>query len=308
MKFLIGLPTNFMKKFSKILLIVIIVLVILGLVVPLLGLYAAQEEKPNISLENVMESVDQLTELENNKELTPEEKINKEIEIRKIALLNIVILSLSEINDLKEKLESLVLNTDKQMEIKDELIKILDQNKDYAEQLQKELEKDFSLEEIKNLTAAFKKWRSEHYNIDVKNTLSFILIYQEKSVIKTADVRLEKIISDLRKLENTKLIKKEDSWKHLNNAIKNLTNAHLLNNKAENLLLKNFETASSTPIDSINQDLSDQGENDNSSSKDEEKLYDDVKFLVEKSLNEIKNAYKSFLQISSIIKRRLLNL
>lgn len=312
-----------MKKFSKTILFIIIAIVILGMLSSVLKFKAFAAETPaNTNTESTLESplkgvinsVDELVNLKDDNTLTAEEKIKKEIELRKDALLKIVELSLLETNNLKDKLNAIKTDNNEQEQIKNRLIETLEKNKAYIEQIKTNLENDLLLEEIKDLTKNFKTWREDYYNDSVKKSLAFSLVFQEKSALKTADSRLEKIISDLRKLENAKLIKKEDTKKLLDASIKNLTNAHLLNNKAERSLisgLKQYFAAedATTTAETLSGEENSLSKNETATSTEVTKVKfeekDEIKLLVEKSLDEIKNAYKNFLEISIRVKKKL---
>lgn len=290
-----------MRRFPRFILVLIIVIVIAGLILPFLKLYAAEEVNSGTSTSFQLSLKN--TDTENNLNLSEEEKLFKEISFRKETLIKIIEFSLMEINDLKEKLENLNLENEEQINIKNSLISALDENKNYLEQFNEKLLGDISLDEVKNAAQEFKNWREKYYNIIIKKALVFILVLQQKTAIQTADSRLEKIISDIKKLENAKLIKKEDVWKFLISSIKNLTNAHFLNSKAEWLLLKTLRdessslTATSTAIFSV--DIS------SSTPLVDFEEGDEIKLLVEKSLNEIKNTYRNFLEISNRIRKKL---
>ncbi|MDD5547800.1 MAG: hypothetical protein PHN74_02825 [Candidatus Pacebacteria bacterium] len=293
-----------MKKISKILLIIVILFVTLGMLLPIFNLHAQES-----LLKEVVGSVDDLINIKDNSSLSDEERLSQEIEARKSALLKIVDLSLNEIENLGDKLKSLSLTGEKATALKDQFLAILGQNEQYSGQLKESLSSDkaFSLDEIKQVAKDFKDWRETYYNENVRKILSFVIVFQEKSILKTADARLEKIISDLRKLESAKLIKREDSWNYLNSAIKNLANANLLNNKAEILLMSTLEDMinASTSTEVFLNDPLNNKKATSTEIKTENKNYDSIKSMVEKSMNEIKNAYKNFVDISNKIRKKL---
>ncbi|MDD5431088.1 MAG: hypothetical protein PHP03_02600 [Candidatus Pacebacteria bacterium] len=292
-----------MKKFKKIIFVIIIVFVAITMVIPFFNLNAQETLKS--PLKDVISSIDDLANLKDNNDLSDEEKTVKEIEIRGQALLKIAGLSLLEVENLKNKLESLVLDSDEEVAIKDKFLLILDSNKEYSEELQKKIEEteNLTLKEIKVLAQDFKEWRGVNYTETVKDILSFILVFQQKNAVRTADTRLEKINTDIRKLEIAKMIKKEDTWNLLNNAMKNLTSAHLYIDKAEDMLIpvlreELLDSATTSPEEIAS-------EEENNSTTTVKDINTEIKVLVGKSLNEVRSAYKNFLSISNKIRKKI---
>jgi len=239
-----------MKKALKAITIVIIILITLSL--GLSPIFAAQEnlQAPN---KDVANKVDELVELKDDSTLSDQDKEIKEIRIRKEALGKIAGLSLLEIKNLEGRINSLNFESGAQTEIKEMFLKILDNNTKYSKDLKIKTENDeLTLEEVKNLAQEYKDWRDGNYNKYVKKLTVFILTFQEKNVLETANIRLEKIMVDLGKLESANLVKKEDTWKYIDSAMKSLTNAQIFNSNAEKIIIDIIEKdiiniATSTP-------------------------------------------------------------
>lgn len=249
---------------------IVVTIVILGLIAPLLNL-SAQEMPSNKSELNDLS--DDLKTLKENDDLETDEKTSQEISLRKEALLKILNLSSSETENLIKVLESLDLNEDQQ-ETRDHLIYRLQRHLIYYEKFKQEMPANFSLKDLKLLAKGLQFWRKNHYSRDLPLATNFILVINEQKILKTGDARLEKIIADLNRLEELDLLKKQDFNSLLDNARANLKNAWALNKKAEQLIL-----------DFKNQD--------------------GAKLLIQASLQEIKNAYKEFLEISKKVKQLL---
>lgn len=314
-----------MKKVFRIFVIVIIILVTLSLT---LSPIFAQEnlQVPNKEVSN---KVDELVELKDNDTLSDEEKEIKEIRIRKEALGKITDLSLLEIKNLEDKINSLSFESDAQNKIKEAFLEILNKNKVYSEDLKLKAEnEELTLEEVKDLAQEFKDWREENYNKHIKKLTVFILTFQEKNVLKTANIRLEKIIVDIKKLESAKIIKKEDTWKYIESAMKSLANAQILNSDAEETIIATIEKtiiniATSTPeiameigtttpekietkkaeqIEGPALSLAIQAATSTPKIITEE---ESAQTLIEESLKEIKSAYTNFISISNKVKAKL---
>lgn len=320
-----------MKKISKAVIFIVIALVILGLTLPLLKINA--QENLQIPLKEVENKIDELTELKDDSALSDKEKEVKEIQVRKEALAQIADLSLLEIKNLENKINALELKAKDEIAIKEKFLEIFENNRKYSENLKKNIEKEnLTLEEIKNLAQEYKDWRNDNYDCYVKKITVFILVFQEKQVLKIANVRLDKIMLDLKKLENARILKKEDTWNLINSSMKSLTNAQIFNNDAETIIIgiiKKYaiDTASSTPVEiaATTSEILLQNEKMASSSpvvsietmasKDEISKAtstpqiiseeDKAQTLIEKSLKEIKNAYNNFISISDKVRFKL---
>lgn len=326
-----------MKKTSKLLASIVILFVIAGLTLPLLKIYAAEsapaQDGTQASLEQVQGTVDELIQLKDDSNIPDKEKEAQEIQIRKKAMDQIIDLSLSEIKNLENKLNSLKLTTDEQKEEMAIFLNILDKNINYSEELKTNVDKDgLTSNEIKKMAQEYKDWRAENYDIYIKKITAFILIFQEKDVLKIANTRLDKIVSDLTNLEKSNLIAKEDTWNLINLSIKSLGNAQIYNNKAERIIsgyVQDLITAASSTqeISSSTPDILSATSSENlintatstqiidatsttsttmaSSSKAQIEIENESHNLIEQSLKEIKNAYNDFIAISNLVSKKL---
>ena len=312
-----------MIKISKTFSIIIITLVILGLILPFSNIFA--QENLQDPLKEVSNKVDELIELKDDNTLSDEEKEIKEIQVRKEALEKIITLSLIETENLIIKLSALELVSENQIAIKDSFVEILKNNEVYSKELGEKIkEENLSLDDVKNLAQEYKDWRDENYNKYIKKITVFLLTFQEKQVLKTAEIRLEKIMSDLKKLEDLKIIKKDDTLKFITASTKNLANAQILNSKAEEKIMLAIErdilevasstesmTATSTAeaIMMLAVEPEEQlGEVEKEAATSSIEIIleeDEAQSLVEESLQEIKNAYANFIDISNKVSQRL---
>lgn len=274
---------------SKIIKIAIVTAVIAGLVLPLLNLQAAEinpASKPE-TIKEVGQLVDDLTAVKNNEDLSDSDKEQQEIAIRREALVKILYLSKLEVQDLQVKLNSLNLDKIREQEVKSQFLELLKTYGEYYEVLENELSEELSLLELKELTKDLQEWRRGNYGQKVALIANFIMVFKERDALETADARLEKIITDLKRLESAKLIKREALQSYLNASMQQLSRAKLLNKKASDLLLSAaLTTFSTTPVEIG-------------------KKTEDAKQLIKESFYEIKSAYQSFLEISKKVKQQL---
>jgi hypothetical protein len=169
-----------------------------------------------------------------------------------------------------------------------------------------------------------------------------VLVFQEKGVLEVAKVRLDKIMSDLKNLQNAKILKTTDTSDLINLSMKSLANAQLYNSNAESIISKSIkkdllDIASSTPLSASSTPAletattSIENTDQTATSSLLEKLNasgsatstdsiatatstlqkintieeDKAQILIEKSLKEIKNAYNNFISISNLVSKKL---
>lgn len=128
--------------------------------------------------------------------------------------------------------------------------------------------------DIKFLAEDLKLWKEEVFDPEVQEILNFSLVFQARSVLKTAESRYLKIRSDVEKLMDLKI---------------------LSDNKAELLLTEALLalTAADTALDKAEQLLED-GAGDSQ-----------IRKAVSLAIAKIKIAYKKFLDISYLVKTSL---
>lgn len=258
-------------------------------------------------LKEVVSKIEEISTLKNNEALPRLDKEKKELAARKQALEKIFDLTLLEDNDLKNKLLSLKGLGEGQKNIQQALLDFLAENGSAYKELQNRLEKIESSEDAKQLATDFKNWRHNVYNPKVEKILSFTLVFQQQKTLGIANDRLKKIRSDLLRLEDAKIIKKEDAAGLVKKASDNLEEAEKLNNQAEILVTKILyeeffpiaPTSNQTDIDNPEAIKLYTADNPN------EKTGPTVKKLIEDSLREIKTAYRLFLDIGKIVRGKI---
>lgn len=253
-------------------------------------------------LKEVVGKIEEISTLKNNGALSRPDKERKELDARKQALEKISDLTLLEDNDLKNKLLALKGLDEKQKKVQQALLDFLAENGSAYEELKNRLGKIESLEDAKQLAADFKNWRHNVYNPKVEKILSFTLVFQQQKTLGIANDRFKKIKSDLLRLEDAKVIIKEDTASLIKKAASNLNEAARFNNLAEELvteiLYQEFFPATPNP----NQTEIDNPEEIKLSPKNENGP--SVKELVENSLREIKTAYRIFIDIGKIVRSK----
>jgi len=246
---------------------------------------AAQSEAVRSAREEVIATVDKLAEIQ-EQDLTPEAKEREEIALKKTALQKIINLSAAETLDLKDKLASLTGVETQLISLQDQLLTKLEDYLAYFDDTNRALEIISRREEIQNLAGDFKDWREVSYNQELKKAIDFILVFQNKSLLKTAQERLIKFASEVRK---TKLVR-ESYQPLLNEAARNLREAREANNRALSLLGDYLEKSLAgevlTKLNSIPQTRE-----------------PSLRELVETSLTKIKAAYKSLIDLADLARK-----
>ena len=199
----------------------------------------------------------------------------EETGVKKEALAKIFELTLLEQQDLQNKLEGLKNLSEKQTELKNELLTSLQENENAYRELKKQLEETSTLEEIKRLANDFNNWRNLVYKPKVEKVISFMLIFQQKDTFNVAKTRLRNIKKELPNLDwaddlITKAEAKIQKAISLNNQAVDLISQELKPNFLKRLIGKNY--------------------------------LPDIKSLTEESAQEIKDAYQIFIELGKAVK------
>ncbi len=178
--------------------ITLIIAVIMSLILPLLNLKAA-EATTTEPVKSIGDLLNELVTLKDNGDLSKTKKAAQEIEVRKEALIKILAFSNNELSDLQHKLESLDLDATHN-DIRTNFLDLIGTYNDYHSFLQEAIAHAATLNEIKEVARTYKTWRDHNYAPVVQTIMNFIIIVNEKSLLVTANSRLEKIIADITKL------------------------------------------------------------------------------------------------------------
>lgn len=200
-----------MARVTKILLIFLL----------LSGCSAAYAKNLKSSLNDLIESLDQLIVIKKSNSLPADEKNAIEIEARKATFSQVLDLASEEIKGLIKKLEK---TKSGQSQI-DQLNEYLD----YYELIKGKIYQKIEAAELIDVAQRFKKWREEIYNKETEGIISFILAHQNREMIKIAEIRLGKILKDWKII---KALLKTGQW---NGAEELIGKAKTLINEAKEL-------------------------------------------------------------------------
>jgi len=296
-----------MKKFLHISLIVSIFAII-----PF-GFVYAQPEIIKDSHREVIDSVDKIYEVRESN-LTQQEKLAKEMELKKTALDKVVEFSILETENFKTNLINLEVGEDEfeaeLLALRDTLLIKLDDYLEHFDFVRNGIKASDNLEIVQSIAGSFNDWREFTYNPEIKKVIEFILIFQNKSFIKLADLRFGKIASDLRTVISPKL-QSSIRQQFLNPAAISIRGAREFNNRAMALLadyISEEKAFGESEIDTPG--LEEEAAFDSGfvpeeeiAVKEDEKQVEEltIRDLVISSLQKLKDAYSKFLSLRDFV-------
>ena len=208
-------------------------------------------------------------------------------------------LSRAELKNLNENLNG--LKTDKDSDYakkKDEFLKKLSEFEIYDKEVEEEISKTKTVEDLKNLAVDFKNWREEAHNPQVQIMMNFSLILKQKEILATTTERFEKIEKDVKKLTDLGLEQKQQLNSLLDLAKNRLNLANDSFQKAKTIL-DDYLYATSTLSTSTTSTST------TSTSTTTEKQFNNLEFqeLIKESFEKIKEVYEIFLKMSGLARK-----
>ncbi len=266
-------------------------LIVTGLFLPMAG--ANAQESMQSALSGIIGRISSLLTIGGNKELSAEEKQQEDLQARKDAVSRIFDLTLMEQSDLRARLAGLKNLAAAQEKTRNSLMDQLAENENSFSQIRDRLGAAASAEDVKQLAADFKNWRTLVYDLKVKKIVPFTFVFQEESVLAIAQQRLEKISKDFNgrkdslgenKIQATALFEKASS------AIKNAEDLHT----QAKILIMVALTDSPAPLSSKSaaQKINDELARD----------ITDSKTFTENSLQDTSDAYAAFIALGQLLK------
>ena len=119
------------------------------------------------------------------------------------------------------------------------------------------------------------------------------VILHNKNIIKIANNRFEKILVDLKKLKNAKLITFEILRTSINGATANINSAEALDAEATALMIKVLKTSAVS------------ANKDKGTEKNTPTDFQKINNLVEQSFLKIKDTYKKFIETNELVKKMM---
>lgn len=283
-----------MKLFTHKILPFITALFVLGTLTPALAITEASKPSTNID-----KSVLELGTAKDDDELSPEERLGKQIDARIKIITEVISLSIKEIGGLRDKLNQLpkFAHKSKEKEMQEDFLANLDAHEDYfnnqskkLDDLKDEADQNKLNDGLRDLAKELKDYRDNTYNPAIQKIVDFVLLWADENAVHTAKTRLNKVISDIKKLEKFGLIDKGTFRVQLDKASRLIASASDLQAQAKGLILN-------PPDETVE-------EGDKEAAK-EKLAKPKPRELIEKSFNQIKSAYDIFLKISKEVRKTL---
>ncbi|MFA5173253.1 MAG: hypothetical protein WC435_02550 [Candidatus Paceibacterota bacterium] len=265
--------------------------------------------------EQIEEKLNNLLLVKDDLKLSEEKKSDLEFEAKKILLDSIISCSGKELEEIKSELNNLKKLGDEDGKIREVFLLKIDEFFKFFEEKNnvfKEIKDD--REKIKELAKEILDWRQNVYSPLIKKVVNFTYFFKQKNIIGTAEVRLAKISSSLKKMLS---IENKEINNLLSSSSKKISAASELNNKAYSLINEDFkkfieETSATSTPDALISNQEVKGEDKETSEKTEEK--EEVKpeeekefadKLIKESLDKIKEAYQDFFKVSKSVEKIL---
>lgn len=282
------------KIFSKI----AVSIIGLFLIIPNAG---AQTTAIKKAVEDIKDSVDLLIGAKDND--------TESLAFRLETFKKVTDLAIAEAKDLKVKIIA--------FETEDEEIKTWKENQ--IEKFNKAIEyysnqqeivatqKEISLNDLKNIAQELKDWRETNFRTMAEETGDFFLIQQENKSIEIAQKRFQKISKDVERLKTQKIknIKRADAY--LEKSERLIKESLVTNQEAMAMFWRNIEIASSSiAIEEDEEILETNASSTDAAEKSApEKQEPSIKDLVYASLDDLKGAYQSFIELSNLVRELL---
>lgn len=273
----------------------------------------AQSSGVQKALENAKETIDNLVSAKDSKQ--PDE-----LSLRIQTLKQAIELSIEEAKDARTKLEGLDKDTlsDNEAVWREAKLKDVESALNYFETQKSDVEdnsKNISTTEAKNIAENFKTWRDENYLPPLNEVRDYFFVDQQEKTIETAKSRAQKIDEDIKRLERAKVKNIASARKLLKNANILIADSDAINGKAHALFFTTFiDIGTSTATSSASADTKKETKLENKTSGDKdatstisgaEPRPKSIRDLVKDSSLKIRDAYKVFIDMSSLVRRLL---
>ena len=287
-------------------------LILFGITVPF-SFASAQSPEINQKLDETRGKVEQLVKIKDDSSLSEQDKANAEISIKREVLLNVLDLAQLQIKTVRTKLDDVIFpDTEEWSAIKEKLYNALDAARDYYSTTESDINDNdaLTLDDIKTVASDVEQHKIDTFDATVRNVNDVILTFNVGDVLLLAQDRLHKINSDITKIYAKRLTNSSTLKQMFFAASRSMDQARSLDDKAKEILLNVYgqDTSPSSKrfIDNLNKTLMVDYLATASSSTSTEQTPPDKRTLIEnhirslvvKSLNDIKQTYDTFIDMS----------
>ncbi len=215
--------------------------------------------------------------------LSPEEELGH----RKNIVISASKLALDEINSFRDKINGIQVVSEDYKNQKASLLTSLDDLTAHYNGVMKTANDINDIEKIKDLAATEKKYRENEYIVATNKVIEFIMVFQTESLVRSAEVRYDKIMSNLNTLEKANLISATSYSKEMSDSRESIIAARSLIEKSKASLLPKKEEVAIQAL-TFNKVAAPTAEE-----------------LRAASIVNLKSAYENFLKISASVKKTL---
>ena len=237
----------------------------------------------------IPESIGELIAIKDDTTLEPKAKEARELESAKATLQKITKVGHEEAVSFQKKLKALTIEklvTDDYTfdagTITETLHGLLTYYNAYYNEMAKRIQNTTTQEEVQAIAGDLESWRNTVYNPGIQIILSIDFILKQKNVIAISNNRFEKILNDLRRLKNNKLVSSlTDLDPLLRQATADQKIAVALGQDGTTLLLQTLQHLESDDRSTI-----------------AATNYKKIKNVVEQSFVKVRDMYKQFMEIN----------
>jgi limonene-1,2-epoxide hydrolase len=243
-------------------------------------------------------------DIRGDQSIATDTKITEEISAQQNILNEVIALSTNEISTLQTKLNDLTtFATDsEEYSLQSNYLAELSSYNEYFTQESAIVASASTLDQLQTVAANIKAFRDAGYNSEIYNMVTFTLLYYDAGIISTAENRLNSVGSDLDTLENQQLLSNTNPLDdEVSEAMILINKASSLHDQASGIILQALpgDSASTTPgLASDTASTSSVGGSTTTSATS-------TRALIEKSITDIKSAYKIFIDVSTNINAQL---
>ncbi len=252
------------------------------------------------ALAEVRSSVENFINIKDDDSLEASVKDLKKLESSKNMMQKIVNLGLLEVETFKKELGDLAIEdlitsdyTFDAAEANDTLVNTLTYYGAYFASTGERIQNLKTYSETQSLARDLKIWRTQIFNPGIERIIGLKLVLRNKNIIKIANNRFEKILIDLKKLKNAKLITFDALQASINGAAANINSAEALDTEATALIIKILKTSAVTE------------NKDKDTEKNTPTDFQKINNLVEQSFVKIKDTYKKFIETNELVKKMI---
>jgi len=272
----------------------------------------AQSSAIDQKLNETKAGIDKLLEVKDSITLSQSEKTKQEIELKTTLLLNILDLSLAQLNDLSDKVDHVSFSdTDDWTSIKTSYQQRLADAIAYYKDLQKwvlETKKPMTTQEIALGGKKIADQQSTTVDSLVREVNIILSAFNIDDIISLADGRLEKVGSDVDKIYSNNLTKNQKLKTLFDSALALVEKSHEQSDRAKEVILHLYDPSQSTSTQAFIDGL---GKTLNTSTSTLSTLVarplieSYVQDLIFGALDAVKSAYAIFLDMSANAKQYL---